>query len=115
MLHQRFSAKCIAAVRRLRRRPRGAAGGLPRGRPATATIGTNATGGNGGGGGIGGSNVDAGRRHRSADADHAGRSPYVAVRKVKNLLTGMPPTDADVATRDDDGRGRAADADHRPG
>jgi hypothetical protein len=59
-------------------------------------ISTNAMGGSGGGGGIGGSNVKPGDvtvPPTPISQDGA----YVAVRKVKNLLTGMPPTDEDVA------------------
>ena len=95
-MHQRFSAKRLDGLQRLRRRPRGAAGGLPRGAPATATSARTRPAGNGGGGGIGGSNVKPGDvtvPPTPISQDIA----YIAVRKVKNLLTGMPPTDEDVA------------------
>ncbi len=54
------------------------------------------TAGAGGGGGIGGNNVKPGDvtvPPTPISQDMA----YVAVRKVKNLLIGMPPTDEDVA------------------
>jgi len=59
-------------------------------------IGQGNAGGSGGGGGIGGSNVDPGNvtvPPTPISQDVA----YVAVRKVKNLLIGMAPTDEDVA------------------
>src|SRR5262245_21929407 len=55
-------------------------------------------GGTGGGsvGGIGGSNVKPGDV-TVPPTPIPGEAAYVAVRKVKNLLTGMAPTDEDVA------------------
>ncbi len=96
-MHQRFSAKCIAGLQRLRRRPRGAARRAASRRPATATSARTRPRGSGGSSGIGGRQRQARRRHRSPDADHPQDTATIAVRKVKNLLTGMPPTDEDVA------------------
>jgi hypothetical protein len=59
-------------------------------------ISTNATGGKSGGGGIGGSNVKPGDV-TVPPTPISQDTAYIAVRKVKNLLTGMPPTDEDVA------------------
>src|SRR5436190_8150494 len=59
-------------------------------------IGQGSAGGSGGSSGIGGSNVDPGNvtvPPTPIPPDVA----YVAVRKVKNLLIGMAPTDEDVA------------------
>src|SRR3954452_8801797 len=59
-------------------------------------IGQNGKTGTGGSGGLGGSNVTPGDvtvPPTPISQDVA----YVAVRKVKNLLVGMPPTDQDVA------------------
>jgi hypothetical protein len=59
-------------------------------------IGQNSPTGTGGIGGIGGSNVKPG----DVTVPPTPIPPelaYVSVRKVKNLLTGMPPTDEDVA------------------
>jgi hypothetical protein len=62
-------------------------------------IGPNATGGSGGSsgiGGLGGTNVKPGDVTVPPTPIPQGAA-YVAVRKVKNLLIGMPPTDEDVA------------------
>jgi hypothetical protein len=59
-------------------------------------IGQNAPGGSGGGTGIGGSNVKPGDV-TVPPTPIPQETAYIAVRKVKNLLTGMPPTDEDVA------------------
>src|SRR5262245_56933213 len=59
-------------------------------------IGSNTPSGSGGNSGLGGSNVKPGDV-TVPPTPIAQDVAYVAVRKVKNLLTGMPPTDEDVA------------------
>jgi hypothetical protein len=59
-------------------------------------IGHNSATGGGGNSGLGGGNVKPGDV-TVPPTPIPGDVAYVAVRKVKNLLTGMPPTDEDVA------------------